>query len=119
MKQVLLASLLAAAGAVSVTPFAVSQAAPAPGATGAAGATGQVQMSQDEYNAYQKGVTATSPADKASAFEAYLKAINLSSTLTRDDADKLTDPAAKQAGLDQAASFAQRGLNATEISVCN
>ena len=32
----------------------------------------QVQMSQYEYNAYQAGVTATSPAAKAAAFEAYL-----------------------------------------------
>ena len=152
MKQVVLASLLAAAGAVSVTPFALSQAA-----TGAAGATGQVQMSQDEYNAYQKGVTATSPAEKAANFEAYLKqypnssvkvqalnqilfaysqtgdeaktldaadrllavdpsnlrALTFEVYYRKSDADKLPDPAAKQAGLDQAASFAQRGLNAT------
>ncbi len=161
MKQVVLASLLAAAGAVSFTPFAVAQATPAtpstPAAGGAAGATGQVQMSQEEYNAYQKGVTATTPADKAAAFEAYLKQYPNSSvkaqalnqilfaysqtgdeTKTLDaadrllavdpsnlraltfevyyrksDADKLTDATAKQAGLDQAASFAQRGLNAT------
>ena len=158
MKQVVLASLLAAAGAVSVTPFALSQTTtPAGGATGASGATGQVQMSQDEYNAYQKGVTATAPADKAAAFEAYLKqypnssvkvqalnqilfaysqtgdeaktldaadrllavdpsnlrALTFEVYYRKSDADKLTDPTAKQAGLDQAASFAQRGLSAT------
>ena len=156
MKQVVLASLLAAAGAASMAPFAVAQATSTP-AAGATGATGQVQMSQDEYNAYQKGVTATAPADKAAAFEAYLKQYPNSSvkatalnqilfadsqtgdeTKTLDaadrllavdpsnlraltfevyyrkqDADKLTDAAAKQAGLDQAASFAQRGLGAT------
>ncbi len=152
MKQVVLASLLAAAGAVSVTPLALAQAA-----TGATASTGQVQMSQEEYNAYQKGVTATAPADKAAAFEAYLKqypnssvkATALNQILFADsqtgdeaktldaadrllavdpnnlraltfevyyrkgDADKLTDPTAKQAGLDQAASYAQKGLNAT------
>ncbi len=156
MKQVVLASLLAAAGAVSITPFAVAQATSTP-ADGATGSTGQVQMSQEEYNVYQKGVTATAPADKAAAFEAYLKqypnstvkATALNQILFADsqagdetktldaadrllavdpnnlraltfevyyrklDADKLTDPTAKQAGLDQAASFAQRGLNAT------
>lgn len=71
MKQVVLASLLAAASAASLTPFAVAQAAPAAGQ--AAPAAGQVQLSQEEYNAYQAGVTATSPAAKAAAFETYLK----------------------------------------------
>ncbi len=155
MKQVVLASLLAAAGAVSVTPFAVAQTTTPAG--GAAAAGGQVQMSQEEYNAYQKGVTATAPADKAAAFEAYLKqypnssvkaqalnqilfadsqtgdeaktldaadrllavdpsnlrALTFEVYYRKGDADKLTDPTAKQAGLDQAASFAQRGLTAT------
>lgn len=152
MKQVVLASLLAAAAAVSISPYAVAQAA-----SGTQAAGGQVQMSQEEYTAYQQGVTATTPAAKAAAFEAYLKQYPNSSvkaqalnqilfaysqtgdeTKTLDaadrllavepnnlraltfevyyrkaDADKLTDPAAKQAGLDQAASYAQRGLNAT------
>ncbi len=86
MKQVVLASLLAAAGAASLPSFAVaqdatqttpSQATPAQTtpASPAAGAPagGQVQLSQEEYNAYQAGVTATTPAAKAAAFEAYLK----------------------------------------------
>ena len=68
MHKVVLRSLLAAAGAVSFATFAMAQTPDA-----AAGGQGQVQMSQEEYNAYQKGVTATSPADKATAFEAYLK----------------------------------------------
>ena len=67
MKQVVLATLLAAAGAVSLTPFVMAQdAAPAAPA-------GQVTLSQEEYNAYQAGVTATTPAAKSAAFEAYLK----------------------------------------------
>ena len=154
MKQVVFATLLAAAGAVSLTPFVVAQdAAPAAQAAPA----GQVTLSQEEYNAYQAGVTATGPAAKAAAFEAYLKqypnstlkveALNAilfadsnlndkAKTLDaadrllavdpsnlraltfevfdrRADADALTDPTAKQAALDQVASFAQRGLAAT------
>jgi hypothetical protein len=64
MKKVVLASLLALAGASM--SFAYSQQPAAGG--------GQVQMSQDEYKAYNEGVTATTPAAKAAAFEAYLKA---------------------------------------------
>ncbi len=60
--------LLAAAGAATLVSPVMAQDAPA----AAAPAQGQVQMSQDEYNAYQAGVTATSPAAKAAAFEAYL-----------------------------------------------
>ena len=68
MKQVVLATLLAAASAASLTPFLMAQDAAAPAAP-----AGQVTLSQEEYNAYQAGVTATDPAAKAAAFEAYLK----------------------------------------------
>ena len=161
MKQVVLASLLVAASAASLTPFAFAQdaapAAPAAPAGQAAAPAGQVTLSQEEYNAYQAGVTATTPAAKAAAFEAYLKqypnstlkvealnailfadsqmgdqaktldaadrllavdptnlrALTFEVYYGRADADKLTDPAAKQAALDKVAGFAQRGLSAT------
>ena len=156
MHKVVLRSLLAAAGAVSFATFAMAQT-PDAAAGGQGQAQGQVQMSQEEYNAYQKGVTATSPADKAAAFEAYLKQYPNSAVKTealnqilfadsqtgdqtktldaadrllavdpnnlraltfevfyrRADADKLTDPTAKQTALDQVAGYAQKGLNAT------
>ena len=64
MKKVVLASLLAVAGAAPFASLAYSQQATA----------GGIQMSQDEYAAYNKANTATAPADKAAAFEAYLKA---------------------------------------------
>ncbi len=70
MKMFVSGLLLAAAGATTLVPSAMAQdAAAAP----AAPAQGQVQLSQDEYNAYQAGVTATAPAAKAAAFEAYLQ----------------------------------------------
>ncbi len=69
MKMFVSGLLLAAAGAATFVPNATAQDASA----SAAPAQGQVQMSQDEYNAYQAGVTATSPAAKAAAFEAYLQ----------------------------------------------
>ena len=69
MKMFVSGLLLAAAGAATLAPSAKAQTADA----AAAPAQGQVQMSQDEYNAYQAGVTATSPAAKAAAFEAYLQ----------------------------------------------
>jgi hypothetical protein len=62
MKKVVLASLLAVAGAV---PLASAQQ-PA--------AAGSVQMSADEYKLYNDAATATTPAAKAAGFEAYLKA---------------------------------------------
>jgi hypothetical protein len=62
MKKVVLASLLAVAGAASFASLAYSQQA-----------SGGIQMSQDEYAAYNKANTATTAADKAAAFEAYLK----------------------------------------------
>ncbi len=148
MKKVVLASLLAVAGAVPFASLAYSQQA----------SSGGIQMSQDEYAAYNKANTETTAAGKAAAFEAYLKAYpnsavkvdvlnqilfadsqtgDQAATLSaadrllaidpnnlraltfevyygRADADKLTDPAAKQAALDKVAAFAQRGLNATK-----
>lgn len=66
MKKVVLASLLAVAGAVPASlPFAQQ---PAP-----AGGSG-VTMSQAEYAAYNNANTQTTAAGKAAAFEAYLKA---------------------------------------------
>lgn len=70
MKKVVLASLLAVASAgplahLGFTPSAAAQAAPA---------GGQVQMSAEEYAAYNNANTQATPAAKATAFEAYLKA---------------------------------------------
>jgi hypothetical protein len=148
MKKVVLASLLAVACAAPFASLAHSQQATA----------GGIQMSQDEYAAYNKANTATAPADKAAAFEAYLKAYpnsavkvdvlnqilfadsqagDQAATLSaadrllavdpnnvralvfeiyykRPDADKMTDPAAKQAALDKIAAYAQQGLSATK-----
>lgn len=77
MKKVVLASLLTAIAAVPAVSLSYAQAtttgtqaqAPAGAAAG-----GQVQMSQEEYAAYQNAVNQTNPAAKAAAFEAYLKA---------------------------------------------
>jgi hypothetical protein len=63
MKKVVLASLLAVAGAAPFASLAYSQQT----------AAGGIQMSQDEYAAYNKANTASTAADKAAAFEAYLK----------------------------------------------
>jgi hypothetical protein len=63
MKKVVLASLLAVAGAVPSASLAYAQQA----------SSGGIQMSQEEYAAYNKANTATTAADKAAAFEAYLK----------------------------------------------
>jgi len=148
MKKVVLASLLAVAGAVPLASLAYSQQP----------ASGGIQMSQEEYAAYNKANTATTAADKAAAFEAYLKQYpnsavkadvlnqilfadsqtgDQAATLSAADrllavdpnnlraltfevyygrlnADKLTDPAAKQAALDKVAVYAQQGLNATK-----
>jgi tetratricopeptide (TPR) repeat protein len=43
-----------------------------------------------------------------------IRALTLETYYRRADADKLTDPAAKQAALDKAATYAQTGLNATK-----
>ncbi len=156
MKKVVLASLLAVAGAASLTQACYSQAATPNLGTQQAG--GQIQMSADEYAAYNNAITQTTPAAKAAAFDAYLKAYPKSAVKadalqqemfaysqvpdtqkTLDTADALlavdpnnlyayvfevslrsqaaataTDPAAKQAGLDAAASFATKGLAATK-----
>jgi hypothetical protein len=148
MKKVVLASLLALASAVPSASLMVAQT-PATG--------GGIQMSADEYAAYNNANTQTTAAAKATAFEAYLKAYPNSAVkadvlnqlvflnsqvgdqagvlsaadrllaiepsniraLTfevyylRADADKLTDPAAKEAALDKVAKFAQQGLDAT------
>ncbi len=148
MKKVALASLLAVAAAVSSASLAFAQQP----------AAGGIQMSQDEYAAYNNANTQTTAAAKAAAFEAYLKAYpnsavkvdvlnqilfadsqtgDQAATLSaadrllaidpnnvralvfevyyhRADADKLTDPAAKQAALDKVAAYAQQGLNAAK-----
>jgi hypothetical protein len=148
MKKVVLASLLAVAGAVPSASFTFAQQQPAAG----------IQMSQAEYAAYNSANTQTTAAGKAAAFEAYLKAypesavkedvlnqilfadsqipdqvatLNAADRLLaldpnnvralvfeiyyrKVDADKLTDPAAKQAALDKVAAYAQQGLNATK-----
>jgi hypothetical protein len=146
MKKVVLASLLAAAGAVTSASTTFAQAP----------AAGGIQMSADEYAAYNNANTQKDAAAKAAAFEAYLKAYpnsavkldvlnqivfldsslgNEAATVSasdrllavdpnsvpaltfkvyygRQDADKLTDPAAKQTALDAVAALAQRGLSA-------
>ena len=66
MKKVVLASLLAIAGAASLPPMMAAQQP--------AGGAGSIQMSQDEYAAYNNANTQTTPAAKAQAFEAYLTA---------------------------------------------
>ncbi|MES2394301.1 MAG: hypothetical protein V4555_21900, partial [Acidobacteriota bacterium] len=68
MKKVVLASLMAMATAAS---FALPTYAQQPAA---AAKSGDVQMSPDEYAAYNNANTQTTPALKAQAFEAYLKA---------------------------------------------
>jgi hypothetical protein len=151
MKKVVFASLLAVAGAVPVASFTYAQQ---PAAT--TGANGQVQMSEAEYADYNAANTATTPAAKAAAFEAYLtkypqsavkadvlnqilyndsqvgneaailsaadrllaidpnnvRALTFEVYYRRQDAGKLTDPAAQLPGLDKAAAFAQTALNA-------
>jgi hypothetical protein len=148
MKKVVLASLLAVAGAVPSASLTYAQQA----------SSGGIQMSQAEYAAYNKANTETTAAGKAAAFEAYLKeypnsavkvdvlnqilfadsqvgdqaatlnaadrllavdpnnlrALTFEVYYRRADADKLTDPAAKQTALDAVAKYAQQGLNATK-----
>ncbi len=108
MKKVVLASLLAVAGAAFVAqpsfsqtpvnlgtaaqqPAATTAAAPgnpcavpaasgpAPVSLGTGAAGGQVTMSADEYASYNNAITQTTPAAKAAAFDAYLKAYPKSS----------------------------------------
>ena len=87
MKKVVLASLLAVAGAATVVQpcFAQDASASAP-AAGQAG--GQVQMSPEEYKAYNDADTAATPAAKAAGFEAYLKAYP-NSAVKKDALQKL------------------------------
>ncbi|MDE1155545.1 MAG: hypothetical protein PW735_07405 [Acidobacteriaceae bacterium] len=68
MKKVVLASLLSFATAAPMVSFAQDAQQPAQQQGG-----GQVQMSQEEYAAYNNANTQTAPAAKAAAFEAYLK----------------------------------------------
>ncbi|MEO7029665.1 MAG: hypothetical protein ABI147_09715 [Acidobacteriaceae bacterium] len=67
MKKVVLASLLAVASALPLVQHGFAQAA-------APAAAGQVQMSAEEYAAYNNAKTQTTPAAQATAWEAYLKA---------------------------------------------
>jgi hypothetical protein len=154
MKKVVLVSLLAVAGAVPSAYLAFGQQPTASQQPTAGG----IQMSQDEYAAYNNANTQTTAAGKATAFEAYLKAypnsavkqdvlnqilfadsqtgdqtatLNAADRLLtidpsnlraltfevyyrRADADKMTDPTAKQAALDKVATYAQQGLDATK-----
>jgi tetratricopeptide (TPR) repeat protein len=152
MKKAVVASLLMVASfAPQLTKHTFAQAA-------APADPGQVQMSAAEYASYTNATSQTTPAGKAEAYEAYLKAypqsavkadtllqlMNLYYSLKEPDksidaADRLlqvepnnlrgiafevflhkqagdaaTDPAAKQAAFDLAASFAQKGLAATQ-----
>jgi hypothetical protein len=69
MKKVVVASLMALAAAASFAVPTYAQQQPA-----AAAGSGSVQMSPDEYAAYNNANTQTTPLAKAQAFEAYLKA---------------------------------------------
>jgi hypothetical protein len=153
MKKVVLASLLAFASAAPMTHFAIAQAA-----SGQAAPSGGVQLSTEEYAAYNNCTTQTAPAAKAAACETYLKtypqsvvkadvlqqllfaygtaqdnvkALDAADRLLQVDpnnfrafvyevtlrvgaAGALTDPAAKQAALDAAAGYAQKGLAAAK-----
>ncbi|HEY5330540.1 MAG TPA: hypothetical protein VIJ79_11695 [Acidobacteriaceae bacterium] len=77
MKKVVLASLLAVAGAGLLAHPGFAQPttpAPAQAATGQAGGQVTTTMSQEEYAAYNNAKTQTTPAAQAAAWEAYLKA---------------------------------------------
>jgi hypothetical protein len=156
MKKVVVASLLAVAGMVSVAGSAVAQTQVNLGSNAQA-TSGGVQMSPAEYNAYNSAIAQTDPKAKAAALEAYLTAYPQSSvkaavleqlmlaysafdpakTLDAADrllqvdpnnlraltfetyfrltgADAITDPTAKQAALDKAAEYAQKGLAVTK-----
>jgi hypothetical protein len=156
MKKVVVASLLAVAGMVSVAGSAVAQTQVNLG-TNQQPANSGVQMSPAEYNAYNSAITQTDPKAKAAGLEAYLtaypqsavkaatleqlmlaysafdpaKTLDAADRLLQVDpnnlraltfetyfrltgADSITDPAAKQAALDKAADYAQKGLAATK-----
>jgi hypothetical protein len=153
--QTATAQAAAPSAAAASDPCAAAAGSTAP-SLGTGSTAGQVQMSQDEYAAYNNAVTQTAPAAKAQAFEAYLKAYPKSAvkadalqqemfaysqandgpntqatadallqiapcnlyalvfevSLRSTAAAQLTDPAAKLAALDTAASYATRGLAA-------
>src|SRR5258708_18938812 len=73
MKKVVVESLLAVAGMVSVAGSAVAQTQVNLGSNQQPAGTG-VQMSPAEYNAYNSAITQTEPKAKAAALEAYLTA---------------------------------------------
>jgi hypothetical protein len=152
MKKVVLASLLAVACAGPLAHYGFAQ--PATGGQTAGG----IQMSAEEYAAYNNAKTQSTPAAQAAAWEAYLKAYPQSAvkadalqsllyaysqsndsvhaldaadrllqvdpnnfrayvfemTLRGQAANALTDPTARQAGLDAAADYARKGLAATK-----
>ena len=78
MKNAVFASVLVATSAALVSPHAFAAAPVVPqaaaGSQAPASGSGQVQMSAEEYKAYNDANTAATPAAKATAFEAYLKA---------------------------------------------
>jgi len=88
MKKVVLASLLAVAGAATIVQPCFAQDASAPATPAAGQAGGQVQMSPEEYKAYNDADTAATPAAQAAGFEAYLKAYP-SSAVKKDALQKL------------------------------
>src|SRR5258707_7629462 len=156
MKKVVVASLLAVAGMVSVAGSALAQTQVNLGSNQQPSNSG-VQMSPAEYNAYNSAITQTEPKAKAAALEGYLtaypqsavkaatleqlmlaySAFDAAKTLDAADrllqvdpnnlraftfetyfrlvgADSITDATAKQAALDKAADYAQKGLAATK-----
>ena len=77
MKKAIFASMLAAA-AIAVAPYSAAVQAAQPAAGGQASSSGQaaggqVQLSPPEFDAYNKVQTASDPASKASAAEAFLQ----------------------------------------------
>ncbi|MBE7181588.1 MAG: hypothetical protein INR71_10345 [Terriglobus roseus] len=78
MKKAIFASMLAAA-AFAVAPYSAAAQAAQPAAggqaspSGQAAAGGQVQLSPPEFDAYNKVQTASDPASKATAAEAFLQ----------------------------------------------
>jgi hypothetical protein len=113
MKKVVLASLLAT---VCALPLASVVRAQAP-------AAGQVQMSADEYTAYNNANTQTDPAAKAKAFQAYLKAYP-NSTVKQDVLTQIvflysqtTDEAATLAAADDLLAVDPGNLRALALKV--
>src|ERR1700679_1212419 len=157
MKKVVVASLLAVTGMVSVARVAVAQTQVNLGSN-AQSTSGGVQMSPAEYKAYNDAISTADPKARAVALEAYLtaypqsavkadvlqqlmaiyssvpdsaktldasdrllqvdpnnlRALLLEVYFRRTQAEQMTDASAKQAGLDKAADYAQKGLAATK-----